>query len=75
MTKKIQPQVVPKKRSRFAFLGDTIGELRKVTWPSRRDTVRLTIMVIIVCGVVGAFLGALDYGFSELVARVLLGGG
>ena len=75
MTKKSQPQIVAKKRSRFAFIGEIISELRKVTWPSRRDTVRLTIMVIIVCGLVGLFLGALDYGFSELVAKVLLGGG
>ncbi|OGO60403.1 MAG: preprotein translocase subunit SecE [Chloroflexi bacterium RBG_19FT_COMBO_48_23] len=66
--------MVAKKRSRFAFIGEIIGELRKVTWPSRRDTVRLTIMVIIVCVLVGLFLGALDYGFSELVAKVLLGG-
>jgi len=75
LTKKLQPQIVAKKRSRFAFIGDIIGELRKVNWPSRRDTVRLTIMVIIVCFVVGIFLGALDYGFSELVAKLLLGKG
>jgi len=74
LTKKSQPQIVAKKRSRFAFIGEIVGELRKVTWPSRRDTVRLTIMVIIVCVLVGLFLGALDYGFSELVAKVLLGG-
>ena len=76
MTKKSQPQIIkPKKRSRFAFIGDIVGELRKVTWPSRRDTVRLTIMVIIVCGIVGLFLGALDYGFAELVAKVFIGRG
>ncbi|MBM4445891.1 MAG: preprotein translocase subunit SecE [Chloroflexi bacterium] len=67
--------MIAKKRSRFAFIGDIIGELRKVTWPSRRDTIRLTIMVLIVCVAVGLFLGALDYGFAELVAKVLLGGG
>jgi preprotein translocase subunit SecE len=75
LTNKSQPQIVAKKRSRFAFIGNIIAELRKVTWPSRRDTVRLTIMVIIVCAVVGLFLGALDYGFAELVAKLLLGGG
>lgn len=72
MTKKSQPQIVTKKRPRFAFFGDVVGELRKVTWPSRRDTVRLTIMVIVVCVVAGLFLGALDYGFAELVAKVFL---
>jgi preprotein translocase subunit SecE len=75
LTKKSQPQIIAKKRFRFAFIGDIIGELKKVTWPSRRDTVRLTIMVIIVCVAVGLFLGALDYGFSELVAKLLLGRG
>jgi len=75
LTKKSQPQIITKKKSRFAFFSDVVGELRKVTWPSRRDTVRLTIMVIAVCVVVGLFLGALDYGFAELVAKVLLGGG
>jgi preprotein translocase subunit SecE len=75
LAKKNQPQIGAKKKSRFAFIGDIIAELRKVTWPSRRDTVRLTIMVIIVCAAVGLFLGALDYGFSELVSKLLLGGG
>jgi len=75
LTKKIQPQIVTKKRSRFAIVGDIIGELRKVNWPSRRDTVRLTIMVLLVCGAVGIFLGLLDWGFSKLVASLLLGGG
>jgi preprotein translocase subunit SecE len=67
-------QVLKPKRSRIAFIRDIIDELRKVTWPTRREAIRLTIMVIIVCGVVGIFLGALDYGFAELVAKVFLGG-
>jgi preprotein translocase subunit SecE len=69
-----QTQIVKPKRSRLAFVRDIIDELRKVTWPTRREAIRLTIMVIIVCAVVGIFLGAIDYGFSELVAKVFLGG-
>lgn len=75
MVYKSQPQVIAQKKPRFAFFRDVIAELRKVTWPSRRDTIRLTIMVIIVCAIVGIFLGALDLGFSELVARLFLRGG
>ncbi len=76
MAKKNSPQtqIVKPKRSRFAFVRDVIDELKKVTWPTRRETIRLTIMVIVVCAVVGIFLGALDYGFAELVAKVFLGG-
>ena len=69
-----QTQIAKPKRSRFAFARDIIDELRKVTWPTRRETIRLTIMVLIVCAAVGIFLGAIDYGFSELVAKVFLGG-
>ena len=67
-------QALKPNRSRFAFVRDIIDELRKVTWPTRREAVRLTIMVIVVCAIVGIFLGAIDYGFAELVAKVFLGG-
>ena len=63
----------PKKR-RFTFFSDIIGELRKVVWPTRQETVRLTLIVIGLCVVMGLILGAVDYGFSELVAKVFLGG-
>jgi preprotein translocase subunit SecE len=51
-----------------------IGELRKVVWPSRQETTRLTIIVLIVCVVMGLILGAFDYGFTTLFNQVLLGG-
>jgi len=63
----------PKKR-RFTFFSDIIGELKKVVWPTRQETIRLTLIVIGLCVVMGLVLGAVDYGFSELVAKVLLGG-
>lgn len=74
MAKKSQHQITKHKKSRFAFIRDVIDELRKVVWPTRRDAIRLTIMVIAVCAAVGLFLGALDYGFAELVSKIFLGG-
>ncbi len=74
MGKKNQPPITKAKKSRFSAIGDIIGELRKVVWPTRREALRLSFLVLIVCVVVGIFLGALDYGFAELVARVFLGG-
>lgn len=68
-----QTQIIKPKRSRLAFIRDIIDELKKVTWPTRRETIRLTIMVIVVCGIVAIFLGAIDLGFTEF-AKVLLGG-
>ena len=74
MTKKSQIQVTKKKRSRFAVVGDIVGELRKVVWPTRQEAFRLTLMVLIVSVVAGIVLGSIDYGFAELVTKVFLGG-
>lgn len=59
--------------SRFQFLSETIAELKKVVWLSRREATYLTVLVIIVCVAAGLLLGALDYGFTSLV-NILLGG-
>lgn len=42
------------------FLQEVRTELSKVRWPTRSETIRLTIVVIAVSIVVGAFIGALD---------------
>lgn len=58
---------------KFKFFNDVISELKKVVWPTRKELTNLTLMVIIICVVVGAALGALDYGFFQLFNKVLLG--
>jgi preprotein translocase subunit SecE len=54
------------------WIMDIISELRKVVWPSRPDTMHLTVVVLIVSVVIGAFLGGIDLGFAWLVEHVLL---
>jgi preprotein translocase subunit SecE len=61
------------KRSRFRFIGETIAELRKVVWLSRREVVYLSALVLVVSVAAGIILGALDYGFTGLVEKVFLG--
>jgi len=72
--KKAQTPVAQPKKRRFTFFSDIVGELKKVVWPTRQETMRLTLIVIGLCVVMGLILGAVDYGFSELVAKVFLGG-
>lgn len=64
----------PAKKSKFSFFVEVAGELRKVRWPTRQETLRLSILVLIICIVVGAILGALDYGFTRLVSSFFPGG-
>ncbi len=42
------------------FATDVIGELKKVTWPTRAETVRLTTIVIIVSLIIGLYVGIID---------------
>lgn len=53
------------------FYRETVGELRKVTWPTRQEAVNLTIIVLIVTFGMAVFLGSLDYLFSRLFAVIL----
>ena len=63
---------IRKAPSRFSFIGGLVGELRKVTWPTRQEAIRLTVMVLIVCVTIAIFLGAVDYGFGHLVTDIFL---
>ena len=55
------------------YLGEIVNELKKVVWLTRRETAYLTLLVLIVAGTMGAILGTLDYGFTEIIDRVFLG--
>lgn len=61
-----------RRRGRFAFIGEIYSELTKVTWPSREDAARLTLLVLGVSVVMGVFLSLWDLGFSEAVERLFL---
>ncbi len=52
------------------FFGEVISELRKVTWPTRQETTRLTILVLVVSIVIGALLGVIDIGFARLFSLI-----
>lgn len=61
-------QIAPdSKRSGLSlqFFRDIIAELRRVTWPSREQATRLTVLVIIISISVGIILGVFDMMFSR----------
>ncbi len=53
------------------FLREVKMELKKVTWPSRKQTVGSTIVVLVLVMIIAFFLGAVDIGLSSLVKVVL----
>lgn len=66
-SKKPAKKQAAKKQSRGlkAFYRETMGELRKVSWPTREEALALTRVVIIVMVIMALLLGGLDWGFFE----------
>ena len=54
------------------FLKEARVELKKVTWPTRRETIRYTLAVVLLSLAVAVFLGALDVGFTYLLNTFVL---
>lgn len=46
------------------YFRESVLELKKVTWPSKKETYRYTFLVIGLSLLVAVFLGALDYIFN-----------
>ena len=49
------------------YVTETRGEIRKVTWPTRQESQRLTAIVLGVTAIMALFLGLLDFMFSNAV--------
>lgn len=49
------PKVAP-----VQFVREVVTELKKVTWPTREETVKLTAVVIAISVIVAIFIGGLD---------------
>jgi len=62
-------------RSKFEsakqFLREVRTELKKVTWPSRKDTLSGTAVVLVTVFIIAFFLGLVDSGLSNLIKMLL----
>lgn len=58
-------------KSVINFFGEVKSELSKVTWPSRSEVIKLTLIVFLVSGFIGAYVGGLDYLFTTILAKVV----
>lgn len=54
------------------FLKEVKVELKKVNWPTRKQTIKYTLIVIGVSFAVAIFLGGLDSIFTWLISKFLL---
>ena len=71
MAEKAKEVQVKKPNAIQRWWKETIGELRKVSWPTPREAWRLTVIVIVVVVATAFLLGSLDYGFSKIITALL----
>jgi preprotein translocase subunit SecE len=53
------------------FLREVKVELKKVTWPSRKQTMGSTVVVLVIVTIISLFLGIVDAGLASLIRAVL----
>ena len=53
------------------FLQEVQAEIKKVTWPSRKDTLGSTLVVIVTVFLIAGFLGIIDFGLSLLIGALI----
>ncbi len=54
------------------YLQESYSELKRVNWPSRKETINMTLMVIGLSLGLAVFLGVLDAAFHYLIGNFLL---
>lgn len=55
----------------ISFLKEVQSELKQVVWPKREEVVRLTLIVITISVIIGAYIGALDFVFTKTIEFIL----
>lgn len=62
---------VKKEKGLARWWRETIGELRKVVWPTPKEAWQLTKIVLLVMLAMGIVLGGLDFVFTKLIGLIL----
>jgi len=53
------------------FARDIESEAKRITWPSRQETIKSTLAVVVISTIFASFLGAVDYLFSWVIRLIL----
>ncbi len=53
------------------FVRDYKSEVKKIVWPRLNEVVKNTIIVLIICAIIGAFVWILDFGLGQLVQLII----
>jgi preprotein translocase subunit SecE len=55
------------------YVSESWSELKKVTWPTREQVRNLTVLVFVISGVFGVYIGFFDLIFSRVLRFITVG--
>ncbi|MFA5134458.1 MAG: preprotein translocase subunit SecE [Patescibacteria group bacterium] len=55
----------------ISYIKESKEELKKVIWPSRKETTKFTLLVIGISIATAIFLGTLDFGLNIVLEKVI----
>ena len=64
------PAQPKRKNALLEYLRGVRVEMKKVVWPTRKETVSYTIVVLVACAFFGLFLWGVDSGFLAIIREV-----
>jgi len=71
MIERVKESVGEARETTVRFLREVRGEIRKVTWPQKKEVIGSTVVVIVSVGIVSVFLGLVDLVLQGLLAYVI----
>lgn len=54
-----------------SFLKEAQQEFGHINWPTKQETIRMVIIVVVISLVMAFYLGALDFGFLQGIMKIL----
>lgn len=54
------------------YIKDTRGEMKHVSWPTKKQAVLYTTLVVVISVAVALFLGLADFSFSKLLEKIII---
>jgi preprotein translocase subunit SecE len=67
----VSKAVAKRENAVVRYFKETRAELRKVNWPTRRQAINLTLIVLAVTAFMAALLGVIDWLFSQLFSLII----
>lgn len=55
----------------ISYFSGVWQELGKVTWPTRQETIKMTLTVVIASAIIGVLIGGLDLFLTDLIGKLL----